>query len=55
LGSFAVAPGNSYTVASGACAAGQRVSYELCATGDYALNYFQDYNPSPIGLYIREC
>lgn len=52
-GSFA--PGNSYTVTSGDCAAGQTVSYEVCSSGDYALEYFQDYNPSPIGLYVREC
>lgn len=55
LGSYAFAPGNSYTIASGSCAAGQTVSYEICSSGDYALEYFQDYNPSPIGLYIREC
>jgi hypothetical protein len=55
LGNFSVAPGNSYTVASGACAAGQTVSYEVCAEGSFALNYFQDYNPSPIGLYVRNC
>ena len=52
-GSFA--PGNSYTISSGDCAAGQTVSYEICASGDYMLEYFQDYNPSPIGLYVREC
>lgn len=55
LGSWAVAPGGEYVVASGPCAAGQTVSYEMCSEGDFALNYFQDYNPSPIGLYVREC
>jgi hypothetical protein len=55
LGSFSVAPGGSYVVASGACAAGQTVSYEMCGQGDFALEYFQDYNPSPIGLYVRQC
>ncbi|KAF2846287.1 hypothetical protein T440DRAFT_482649 [Plenodomus tracheiphilus IPT5] len=54
LGSWSVAPGNAYTVASGSCEAGKTVSYELCATGDYALNYFQDYNPSAIGLYVPD-
>jgi hypothetical protein len=48
-------PGNSYTISSGDCAAGQTVSYEICSSGDYSLEYFQDYNPSPIGLYVREC
>jgi hypothetical protein len=55
LGHMSVAPGNSYTVYSDACAAGQTASYSVCGTGDFALNYFQDYNPSPIGLYIRSC
>ncbi|KAH4257781.1 hypothetical protein HBI04_221810 [Parastagonospora nodorum] len=52
---MSVAPGNSYVVASGECAAGQRVAYEMCSEGDFALDYFQDYNPSPIGLYVRQC
>ncbi|MBK5655643.1 MAG: hypothetical protein I4N50_28560 [Rhizobium sp.] len=55
LASFDVAPGNGYVVASGECAAGKTVSYEMCSGGDFALEYFQDYNPSPIGLYVREC
>jgi hypothetical protein len=55
LASMQVAPGNSYTIESGDCAAGQTVSYEMCSEGDFSLEYFQDYNPSPIGLYVREC
>lgn len=55
LGSFTVTPGTSTIIASGPCAAGQTVSYELVAQGNTALNYFQDYNPSPIGLYVVEC
>ena len=50
-----VGPGNSYTIASGPCAAGHRIGYEVSATGDLELDYFQDYNPSPIGLYITVC
>ncbi|KAJ4296191.1 hypothetical protein N0V90_006235 [Kalmusia sp. IMI 367209] len=50
-----VAPGNSYSIVSDSCAAGKTVTYQMCATGGLALNYFQDYNPSPIGAYIREC
>ena len=49
------APGNSYTITTGKCKAGQTVSYEMCASGDFSLNYFQDYNLSPIGLYVRAC
>ncbi|KAH7398809.1 ubiquitin 3 binding protein But2 C-terminal domain-containing protein [Phaeosphaeria sp. MPI-PUGE-AT-0046c] len=55
LGNMSVAPGNSYVIASGACAAGQTVTYSMCSSGDYSLNYFQDYNPSPIGMYVRQC
>jgi hypothetical protein len=55
LAKLTVAPGNSYLIASGDCAAGQKISYEMCSGGDFALDYFQDYNPSPIGLYIRTC
>jgi hypothetical protein len=55
LTSMTVAPGNSYVIASGDCAAGQTVSYEMCSEGDFSLEYFQDYNPSPIGMYVRQC
>lgn len=50
-----VTPGNEYVVASNACPAGQTISIELKATGSLALDYFQDYNPSPIGLYVTVC
>ncbi|KAL1655281.1 hypothetical protein SLS61_002167 [Didymella pomorum] len=55
LASTSIVPGNSYAITSGACAAGQTVSYEICGEGDFSLDYFQDYNPSPIGLYVRSC
>lgn len=55
LGAFYVYPGTSTVVSSGKCAAGKTVSYEVSATGSFALSYFQDYNPSAIGLYIVEC
>ncbi|KAI7722101.1 hypothetical protein KC353_g792 [Hortaea werneckii] len=48
-------PGNSYVVSTGDCAAGTTQSYELSANGGLSLEYFQDYNPSPIGLYITTC
>lgn len=50
-----VQPGNSYVVASGPCAAGQAVSYKADATGGLDLEYFQNYNPSPIGMYVTVC
>lgn len=50
-----VAPGNSYSIATFDCPAGTAVSFEVKASGDTKLSYFQDYNPSPIGLYITTC
>jgi Ubiquitin 3 binding protein But2 C-terminal domain len=49
-----VQPGNSYVVATFPCQAGEAVSYELASEGT-CLEYFQDFNPSPIGLYITAC
>ncbi|CAN9170785.1 unnamed protein product [Alternaria sp. RS040] len=55
LASVELSPGNTYTVESGDCEAGKTLSYEICGSGDFSINYFQDYNPSPIGMYIRQC
>ncbi|KAK3677721.1 hypothetical protein LTR78_002571 [Recurvomyces mirabilis] len=56
VGSIAsVKPGNSYVVSSFACAAGARVAFEFESTGGLDLEYFQDFNPSPIGAYITTC
>lgn len=51
-------PGNSYDIApsgTGKCFFGTRVSYKVSATGSLSLDYFQDYNPAAIGLYITVC
>ncbi|KAI9807897.1 MAG: hypothetical protein M1825_005203 [Sarcosagium campestre] len=42
-----VAPGNSYTIATFHCPAGEAVGFKLSASGDTYLHYFQDYNPAP--------
>ncbi|KAG9186393.1 glucan endo-1,3-beta-D-glucosidase [Alternaria panax] len=55
VASMEMTPGNTYPVDSGACAAGTTVSYEICGSSDFSINFFQDWNPSPIGLYIRQC
>jgi hypothetical protein len=47
-----VAPGNSYSIAIFPCPGGIAISIELRANGNISLDYFQDSNPSPIGLYI---
>lgn len=47
--------GNSYTLSHDSCPAGARVSFEVTSTGGLDLEFFQDYNPSPLGLYVRAC
>lgn len=54
-GPRSVTPGNEYVIASGSCAAGETVSYEVSATGSLALNYFQDSSAAAIGFYITVC
>ncbi|KAF3934115.1 hypothetical protein ABW19_dt0209460 [Dactylella cylindrospora] len=49
-----VVPGNSYTITTFDCPAGQRIAYSISST-DTNLNYFQDYNPNAVGLYITVC
>ncbi|USP76680.1 hypothetical protein yc1106_03954 [Curvularia clavata] len=53
--SFEIMPGGSWTADTFDCPAGQRISYKLCTDSDFSLEYFQDYNPSPIGMYVRQC
>ncbi|KXS94896.1 hypothetical protein AC578_1666 [Pseudocercospora eumusae] len=50
-----IAPGNGYTIFTGKCEAGQRVAYEFSSADGLELEYFQDYNPAPIGAYITVC
>lgn len=47
--------GNSYVISSAACPAGNAVTFEFSSTGGLELNFFQDYNPSPLGAYITSC
>ncbi|MCJ1350644.1 MAG: hypothetical protein MMC33_000625 [Icmadophila ericetorum] len=56
LGTIAsVTPGNSYVIATGVCPAGEKIGYEVKATGSLDLTYFQDYSQPGIGLYITVC
>jgi len=50
-----VKPGNSYVVASHECNAGATQSFEFVSTGGLSLEYFEDWNPSPIGAFITVC
>ena len=51
-----VTPGNSYVLNSRyPCPAGQRIAVEAKAQGQTALTFMEDYNESPIGLFITKC
>ncbi|KAI9736115.1 MAG: hypothetical protein M1818_006291 [Claussenomyces sp. TS43310] len=55
LGDFDISVGSSTLIESFSCPAGETVAYELSAVGDTYLYFFQDWNPSPLGLYITYC
>ncbi|KAJ5669150.1 GPI anchored cell wall protein [Penicillium macrosclerotiorum] len=55
LGSITISPGNSYVVSTFSCPAGQAVAYEMKNAGSTNLNFFEDWNPSPLGLYVTVC
>lgn len=55
LGYITISPGNSYVVSTFACPAGQTVAYEMKNAGSTNLNFFEDWNPSPLGLFITTC
>jgi hypothetical protein len=48
-----LAPGNAYRLWEGPCPAGKTIAIEMKAKDDTCFNYFQDFNPCPIGLYIN--
>ena len=50
-----VSPGNSYVIATQSCRAGQTESIKISQTGDFALNFFEDWNPASLGLYVTSC
>jgi hypothetical protein len=55
LGKKHITPGSKTQVWSGPCEAGKRVAFAVCADGDLEIEYFQDFNPAPIGLYMPVC
>jgi glucan endo-1,3-beta-D-glucosidase len=50
-----VVPGNGYSILTQECPAGQRISFEFSSVGGLDVNFFQDYNPSPLGVYVTVC
>lgn len=55
LGSVTPQAGNSYVVQSGPCAAGTTETVQMTASGGLELEFFEDWNPSPLGLFITTC
>jgi hypothetical protein len=55
LGDITVSPGHSYVVSTFSCPAGQTVAFEMKNAGSTDLEFFEDFNPSPIGLFITKC
>ncbi|KAJ5514344.1 hypothetical protein N7463_003896 [Penicillium fimorum] len=55
LGTITVSPGNSYLISTFSCPAGQAVAYEMKNAGSTDFNFFEDWNPSPLGLYVTTC
>lgn len=55
LGDFTISEGSSTLISSFSCPAGETLTYELKSLQDTYLYYFQDWNPSPIGLFITYC
>jgi len=52
LGYFTVTPGTVTTIATEQCPSGWTVSLKVSAVSGTSLEYFQDYNTCPIGLYV---
>ncbi|RHZ53819.1 hypothetical protein CDV55_104116 [Aspergillus turcosus] len=50
-----VSPGNSYLISTFQCPAGKAVGFEMKNAGSTNLNFFEDFNPSPLGLFITVC
>ncbi|TVY76010.1 hypothetical protein LSUE1_G007476 [Lachnellula suecica] len=56
LGTFDLTEGSSTLVQTFACSGGDTVAWEMSAgASDTYLEFFQDYNPSPLGLYVTYC
>lgn len=50
-----VVPGHGYSILTQECPAGQRISFKFSSVGGLDVNFFQDYNPSPLGVYVTVC
>lgn len=55
LGELTISPGNSYVLSTFACPSGETIAYEMKNAGSTELDFFEDWNPSPLGLFITTC
>ncbi|USW47912.1 Putative ubiquitin 3 binding protein But2 [Septoria linicola] len=55
LDTIAIKAGNSYVVSTGPCKAGETVTIEASSVGGLGLEFFEDWNPSSLGVYITAC
>ncbi|KAE8138878.1 ubiquitin 3 binding protein But2 C-terminal domain-containing protein [Aspergillus pseudotamarii] len=55
LGDITISPGNSFVVSTFSCPAGETIAFEMKNAGTTDLNFFEDFNPSPLGLFITVC
>ncbi|KAI9839267.1 MAG: hypothetical protein M1819_003261 [Sarea resinae] len=55
FGATTVSPGNAYSISNFACPAGETVAFELSSVNGTSLVFMEDFNPSPIGLFVTEC
>ncbi|KAJ5914783.1 hypothetical protein N7504_003666 [Penicillium tannophilum] len=55
LGDITISAGNSYVVSTFSCPAGETIAFEMSEAGSTDLHWFNDYNPSPLGLFITKC
>ncbi|KAJ5544276.1 hypothetical protein N7513_007087 [Penicillium frequentans] len=55
LGDITISAGNTYVVSSFSCPAGETIAFEMSEAGTTDLHWFNDWNPSPLGLFITKC
>ncbi|KAJ6095582.1 hypothetical protein N7486_006328 [Penicillium sp. IBT 16267x] len=55
LGDITISAGNSYVVSTFSCPAGETIAFEMSEAGTTDLYWFNDWNPSPLGLFITKC
>ncbi|KAJ5891565.1 GPI anchored cell wall protein [Penicillium subrubescens] len=55
LGTSAISPGHSFLISTFSCPAGQAIAFEMKSAGSTDFEFFEDWNPSPLGLFVTAC